>query len=600
MLAGLALTVGLTPTAYASGPGGNVSDPVVRAVDIAKPAVVRILTQVNAQLTVTINGKGVTFPLTPQQGVNGYPLLLTGTGSFISAHGDVLTADHVINPVQDDKASMDQFLDQTAAPDIANDINQHAQQRVTADQVQQELASGQLPSTPIYQKPQSQVVLSTDFSGPITATSLQNLPTSQFANVDQIKASSSFNNFDTAIIHVSGMDNMPMLQLGDSSAVQEQDQLSIIGFPGNGDVNTRPNDLFTSSINLINVSSIKTLPSGAPLIQVGGNVEQGDSGGPALDNNGHVVGIVSFGSISGGSTSFLRASSSAKQMIQQAGIDTTPSPLQVMWSRAFTDYASNVPGHWHQSTREFQQIANQYPLFKAVTPFLQYATQQAQSEKQTQEAGTPGTTGTATSTSSSSTSTLAGLKPVYLIIGGLLVLVIIVFGGSIAIARSRKRKPAQPPLAGMPPAGYPTPSYPGAPGQSYGTLPAGTPGAIQTQPGQVAPAQIPHTPSYPGQAAYPPTQPQMQPVQQPGFRPQPPAQPGVGAGMAAFGAPSTPGQVPVTPQPSASSIVTRAGSSVGSQWRIWPCGHTNRYDASFCGTCGESAPPTSIARKIEQ
>jgi S1-C subfamily serine protease len=603
MLAGLLIATGQAPAAYASEPGGNVADPVVRAVDIAKPAVVRIFSQLVGQLAVNINGKTVTFPLTPQDGFNGYPIVFTGSGAFISARGDILTADHVINPVQDDKTDVDQALDQTAAPDVATYINQHTNQQVTADQVTQELVAGQLQSTSTYQKPLLRVFRSTDYSGPLTAASLQQVPATDFADVDQIKASSPFSQFDTAIIHVSGMDNMPMLQLGDSSAVQTLDSLTIIGFPGNGDVNNSPNDILTSSINVITVSSIKTTSGGAPLIQVGGNVEHGDSGGPALDSNGQVVGIVSFGVGTSGSTSFLRASSSAKQMMQQAGIDATPSAFQKAWSQAFTDYASSVPGHWHQSTREFQQLAAQYPEFKAVSPFLQYASQQAQTEKQTQEAGTP-VVGTPTAgTSPSSSTSILGTKNTYLIIGGLLVLVIVVFGGSIAIARSRRRKPAFNGAASVPP-GYGAPpsagSYPGGPGQSYGALPAAGPG-----PGlpQTPFGQQPRTPAYPGQVGYQPTQPQMQPpasAPQPPYRPQPPAQPVAGHGMAAFGAPAAPGQVPQTPQPSDSTIVVRSGTSSGQQWRIWPCGHTNRYDASFCGTCGESAPPAPIVRRVEQ
>ncbi|HEX7737846.1 MAG TPA: trypsin-like peptidase domain-containing protein [Ktedonobacteraceae bacterium] len=586
---GLEMVIGLAPVAYASQPGGDVSDPAIKGVDIAKPAVVRIITEVDGQLTVTVSGKDVTFPLTPQQGVNGYRLGLSGTGAFISTHGDVLTADHVINPVQDDKQTMDQYLDQTAAPDIAAYINQHSQQQVTADQVTQELVSGQLPSTPNYQKPKSQVLLSTDYSGPLSGTTLQDVPPSQFANVDQIKANSPTSQSDTAIIHVNGMDDMPMLQLGDSSAVQVQDQLRIIGFPGNGDVNTAPNDLLTSSVNLINVSSIKTTPSGAPLIQVGGNVEHGDSGGPALDSSGNVVGIVSFGA-STGSTSFLQASSSAKKLLQQAGVDTTPSAFQKAWSQAFNDYASKAPGHWHQSTREFQQLSGRFPQFKAISPFLQYASQQAQTEKQTQINGTP----TATTGSTPATSSSSGINPVYLVIGGLVVLVIIVFGSAAAI--SRRRKPAQPDLPATPQAGYGAPVAPGAP----------------TMPGPAAPyfgtprqgAPVPQTPAYPGQSAYPqqaqaPAQVQPPgyrpaPVPQQGFRSQAPAQHGMGGSMAAFGAP------PSTPQPSASdaTLVARPASSA-VQWRIWPCGHTNRSDASFCGTCGESAPPAPIVRRIE-
>lgn len=623
-LAGLIMTTSLAPVAYASGPGGNVSDPVVKAVDIAKPAVVRILTQVVSRLTVTFkNGQSVTFPQTSQQGLNGYPLVMSGTGAFISAHGDILTADHVINPVQDDKQSLDQFLDQTAASDVATYMNQQLQQQVTADQVAQELVSGELPSTPQYDKPLSRVYLSTDFSGPLSAASLQTVPRSQYADVDQIKASSPFNQFDTAIVHISGMDNMPMLQLGDATTVQEQDELRIIGFPGNGDVNTSPNDLLTSSINIINVSSIKNSPGGGTLIQVGGNVEQGDSGGPALDNKGQVAGIVSFGtSTTGGGTSFLRASSSAKQLMQQAGVNTTPSALQVAWSKAFNDYASTAPGHWHLATSEFQQLLKQYPQFKAVNTFLPYAAQQAQSEQQTTTSGTP-----TSSPTGSSSSSAGGLNPVYVIIGGLVILVIVVFGGAMLVSR-RRHKAA--PAAAYPPAGYgapPASAYPGSQPPAFAPVPA-TPPVQPGQPGQPAPfAQpgqpIPQTPSYPGQMAYPQAArpqapaPAPRPAPVPAYQAQPqqpsPSASSIHSNMAAFGAPgapvpaqapartSAPGPVPITPAGSASdsTIVARPGSSA-AQWRIWPCGHTNRYDASFCGTCGESAPPAPLVRRVEQ
>jgi S1-C subfamily serine protease len=587
------------PAAYAAGPGGNVSDPVVRAVDIAKPAVVRIITQVVGQLTVNFSsGRSVTFPQAPQQGFNGYPLDFSGTGAFISAHGDILTADHVVNPVQDDRTALDQALQQAASQDVANYINQNLKpaQQATPDQVTQQLNSGQLPSNSQYDQPKSRVYLSVEFTGPLNAPDFQSIPASQYANVDQIKQHSPFDALDTAIIHVSGMDNMPMLQLDDSSAVQQQDQLTIIGFPGNGDVSTAPTDFLTPSINVIYVSAMKTF-NGSPVIQVGGNVEQGDSGGPALDSHGKVVGIVSFGSVATqGSTSFLRASNSAKQLIQSAGIDTTPSALQQSWSKAFNDYAATTPGHWHKAAQEFQQIVNQYPTFQAVGPFLQYAKQQAATEPQTQ--GTNPTSPGVPATSNS-----GGLNPLYIVIGGGAVLIILLLGG-LAVSRRRKPALAAPAMMG----GYTTPSapgYPQAPGQSYGAPPV-TPGVSQPQPRQNVSTVIPQTPVHPGQSAY--QQPggygsranyQSQPAaSQQGYRPQPsPA-----SGMAAFGAPSAP-NVPGTPQPTSAApdatLVARPNTP-SSQWRTWPCGHTNRFDARFCGTCGEPAPPVPIVRRVEQ
>ena len=287
-------------TAHADGtPGGNISDPVVRAVDIAEPAVVRILTQVQARLLVNFpGGPSVTFP---QDGTS-YPITLSGSGTFISTHGDILTADHVVNPPHDTELS--NALDAQASQDIANYVNQHSQSnggsQATADQVTQALQSGQLPSTPQYGTTQSVAFFSTAYTGPLTATSFRNIPSQIQMSVDRIEKESPVDQRDTAIVHVQANDTASV-QLASSTGVQQQDELTIIGFPGNADVSNLPTDILTPSINKLLVSAIKTTQAGAPVIQVGGNVEQGDSGGPALDSKGNIVGIVSFSIAANGS-----------------------------------------------------------------------------------------------------------------------------------------------------------------------------------------------------------------------------------------------------------------------------------------------------------
>jgi S1-C subfamily serine protease len=582
----LGMVLVAAPAAYADGPGGNVTDPVVRAVDIAEPAVVRIITQGIGRLTVSFpGGQRVTFPRTVQNGANGYPFQTSGTGSFISAHGDILTADHVVSPTPD-------VAYQLAAQDIADYINQNLRppQPVSATDVFNELASGQLVSTPQYAQVENIAFLSTAFSGPLNATNFQNIPLNQYARVDRIVAQTPFNTTDTAVVHVNGMDDMPMLQLGDPTGVQQQDRLTIIGFPGNGDLNNDPTGLLTLSINQIYVSAVKP-NNGATVIQVGGNVEHGDSGGPALNANGQAVGIVSFGlaDSGGGETSFLQTSGTARQLLQQAGINTTMSTLQQTWSKAFDDYAANIPGHWHQSMRELQQLVSQYPRFKGVNPFLQYATRQAQSETQTQENGSsPQVTGS------------DGLSPLPFLIGGVIVLLFL-FGG---LALSRRHRPAAVP----PPAGYGFPAHSG-----YPALPPQPYSGAQPRPSQ--PVMIPQTPAYPGQPALPSPSPQPfyqpQPMpaqfQQQGNMPGLPAQfqqqgnmPGLPAqrppnGLAAFGMP------PVTPNAGAgnSDATLLARPQAGPQWKTWPCGHINRHDAIFCGTCGEPAS-APLVRRVEQ
>jgi Trypsin-like peptidase domain len=517
-------------SAYAaSQPGGNVADPVVRSVDIARPSVVRIITTLSGHLTVQQGGKDTTYPQTGAMAAtpttstasngnsnsNGYQVQLSGSGTFISSKGDILTADHVVNPPKDQALLQEFYL--KAAPDIANDMSQGNTQ-VTADQVNQRLNSGTMKSTLTIDSTSSEVFLSTDYSGPLTITDFNALPASLHATVDKIEKESASDQKDVAIIHAPFTDT-PSVQLDDSSTVQPLDELTIIGFPGNGDVNpSNPGDLFTSSINKISVSSIKTTSSGAPVIQVGGNVEHGDSGGPALDKSGSVVGIVSFGLATPGAsgtsgTSFLQASNSAREMIQSLNLDTTPGTFQKSWSQAFNDYAASTPGHWHKAQQEFQQLSTAYPQFKAVTPYLTYTQQQASTEA----APTPQSTqakSAVKSMQSPAASPLAGISQMVWIAGAVAVLLLLAIA-LFAVSVRRRGKNTQ----------------------------------------QGKPEKKQETPLPTTQGASPPV---------------------------ASSSPVSTVQNSVPP--------TSTPSGTFTTMRVWPCGHMNRPNARFCSVCGELAP----------
>lgn len=553
--------VGQSAKVFASGmPGGNVTDPVVRAVDIAEPAVVRIFTTGSGHLAVQLPGGTVSFP---QQGA-GYQMTFSGSGTFITSHGDILTADHVINPpVQD--AGVAQAFDDSAAQDVAQYINQHhlATSQVTPTQVDQELRSGQLAATPNFDSLTSVVFLSTSYSGPLTATTLQDVPNGLFVTVDKIEMQSSFNQTDVAIIHVPLTDT-PSVPLGDSSNVQQQDTLTIIGFPGNGDVSQRPTDLLTSSVNQAFVSSIKTTDTGAPVIQVGGNVEHGDSGGPALNSSGDVVGIVSFGLVSSdgssGGTSFLQTSNSAQSLLHSLKLNTTPGAFERGWKQAFDDYASTAPGHWHKAAREFQQLVVSYPLFKAVTPYLNYTKAQAATETSTNNS----TAQTQAHPASATGFTLASIKALAITIGGVLILLLlIVVLVRLAWRRNRRDKRSQQPAS------------------------TASPQASKVNVPTTLHGQVPLLPVTGPQVAQLPIQPRQSSADS------------LLDGMSAFGAPTAPAAPLKAGQQS--QPVASAGGTPSSVLRAWPCGHMNRSNARFCSVCGEPAPiqPPST-RQIEQ
>jgi hypothetical protein len=303
----------------------------------------------------------------------------TGSGAFISGSGDILTADHVVQPP-------DEEILYFAAYDIASVLDNLGQYDpgcgVLGGVVSpSDVANGliQLKYSAHVTGRHSFVWLSTAYSGLINASTLKDAPTLDAT----VEASSSYTDDDVAIIHV-GLSDTPSIPIGRSDDVAVEDHLTVIGFPGNGDVTDNPNNMLTPSVNSVTVSAIKRNDNGSPLIQVAGNVEHGDSGGPLLDAQGQVVGVVSFaGPDPQGSTTFMRATSSAQPLFDSKQIITTPGHFEAAWTQAFDAYAATYPGHWHDAAAKMEALAAAYPQFKALDPYLNYAQTAAAQEQVT-------------------------------------------------------------------------------------------------------------------------------------------------------------------------------------------------------------------------
>jgi hypothetical protein len=421
-------------------PGGVLSDPVVRAVDIASPAVVRIIAVYTARITFFICGQSITLP------ANGgtYTIGWSGSGAFVSANGDILTAGHVVD---DSAPSLEAgiFESPRSSPDIAQLLDDNAScLHLPTTLTPNDVAQGAVQDLGIpYQafptKPTFSVFDSTSFSGTLSAGANSNGVLATLEPVPHEEATvlafSTFVQDDLAVVHVNLQDT-PSIQLDDSAAVAPQDKLTIIGFPGNGDLDPElggndPTNLLTPSVNTIVVSAIKHNGNGSQLIQVGGNVEHGDSGGPALDADGRIVGVVSFGGLDQpDGTSFLRASNSALRLIQQASVNTQSGAFQRAWQQAFTDYAATYAGHWHKAAQELDALSAKYPDFHGVMPYKAYADVAATREQVT----------------------LGNLAPDVLIVGGLAagVLVLLIVVVLVSMVASRRRRSQARAAASMP------------------------------------------------------------------------------------------------------------------------------------------------------
>lgn len=379
LFAALSLLAFGAPTQAASLASEGLCTAARRGVDLALPAVVRLTTTYQAQLTyTTADGTAVTFP----QGGGTYTLTTTGSGAFISGSGDLLTAASAVNASQ---ATLNLLLAERAAPDIAQALNNsNPSHTFTSADILNQLLTDPSIWQPTIQPAQPSLYLSSSYSGAPAATSVEGLQSYPVTILAQ--SSDQGGNSDLALLHVDGLRDMPTIPLGDAHQVYQDDPLTIIGYPASADLagpdgSVNPSNFITPSVRTVTVSAFKTAQDGSQLIQIDGDTEQGDSGSPALNADGHLVGVVSLAAGAGsGQVGFLQQANDAQLLIQQAKVNLAQDAFDQRWAAAYDACISTVSGHWHDAYNLYTQLARLYPNFKGVQPYITYTRAQAAHE----------------------------------------------------------------------------------------------------------------------------------------------------------------------------------------------------------------------------
>lgn len=189
------------------------------------------------------------------------------------------------------------------------------------------------------------------------------------------RANDGYNGFkasDVAIIKVDGS-NFPIVKLGNINTAVQGSDLSILGYPGNAS-NNGIVDSTSSEATLTTgkVSSIKNASgSDKKLIETDTTIGHGNSGGPALADDGEVVGIATYtadGSGKGnGIFNYIR---DIKDLIDLASARNitfdTNSATQAAWQEGITNYYSS---HYSKALKNFAVVENLYPNDSKVASF---------------------------------------------------------------------------------------------------------------------------------------------------------------------------------------------------------------------------------------
>ena len=167
----------------------------------------------------------------------------------------------------------------------------------------------------------------------------------------------------------------PALKLGSIASLKDGSQLLVIGYPGlvSGSQTDKTSIISHESsaqptITRGVVSSIKTDNSGRRLVQTDTSIDHGNSGGPAFNNNGEVVGIATYGFGSqSGNYNFLRDIEDLKKLANDNAIALTESQSYINWESGLFYFWDR---YYRKSVKLFDVIKEDYPIHPSIDTYI--------------------------------------------------------------------------------------------------------------------------------------------------------------------------------------------------------------------------------------
>lgn len=165
---------------------------------------------------------------------------------------------------------------------------------------------------------------------------------------------------DAAIIKVK-TERAPILPIGDSNQSQVADRIVVLGYPGVADFRGLLDEKsqLEASVTDGSIAALKHAASGEPILQISAPITHGNSGGPAINEAGEVIGLATFGNegeVQG--FNFLVASSTLLDYVRQIKLEPKLSETNVLWKAGLELY-------WNQqytpAIAKFEQVAKAFP-----------------------------------------------------------------------------------------------------------------------------------------------------------------------------------------------------------------------------------------------
>lgn len=385
----------------------------------SKPAVVRIVDGAAGQIVFAPPGyQPQTFNVSA---------IALGSGFFISSNGYIATNAHVVSFTREGEAKAKQALFWQMVQQIARQLGKDPRS-LNVNFIDQH------SSLQSFQK--FHHVIIPDGTALPFEIKQYGAPTGEGA--DQGK--------DVAVVKIE-VRNAPILKLADSDKVQLQDHVTVIGYPGAAD--TFHSGLLSSrsaleaTINDGKISARKQAASGAPILQTSAPATHGNSGGPVLNDQNEVIGLLTFrgDTVNGQEVSgfaFIVPSNTVMEYVKSAGAANTEGPTDTLFREGLGYYWDQ---YYSSAIPKFEEVKRLFPQHSEVDRLVQ-SSQQAKSEGKER-----------------SSFPLWAVIIIAVVLILLVLLVIIIVAGVLIAKRRKKKAVPTGPAGGKPhPAPAPAPS----------------------------------------------------------------------------------------------------------------------------------------------
>ncbi|MDL2363341.1 MAG: serine protease [Patescibacteria group bacterium] len=194
---------------------------------------------------------------------------------------------------------------------------------------------------------------------------------------------------DVALIKID-VQNAPTIALSKAKVMQNQ-RVFLVGFPGDADNELTDNTTLGVSVTDGVISSIRQAAGKNGLLyQSDADASHGNSGGPAIDESGNAIGLLTYrasGDASGNAAkSYIRDIQDFSELANKLNVGiNSDSSTQRAWLTGLDLYAKN---HYSAAQEQFKKVQEAYPAQRLVAAYLVSAQAAIDSGKDTKQVPT--------------------------------------------------------------------------------------------------------------------------------------------------------------------------------------------------------------------